>query len=337
MNTRTLLSGALISSGLLMNCATVAPKELVDACAAYQRALHGPAAEFAPADLHKAESSLDAAEQAFSMSPKGRSTRDLSYIAERRAQISEAIAQQEIDNRRKATAEQDFVKTQGQALSQTRQMLSQSEQQQRQEAGHLDQERVARLAAEGKATSEEGRANSAETRATSAEGKAVSAEGRATTAEGRATTAEGKIAEAERKSRELEESLAKLAAVKEEARGLVITLSGSVLFASNKSDLLPSAQNRLTQVAEALVGARERTVTVEGYTDSIGSDASKKDLSLRRADTVRNFLVARGLPADRTKAEGMGKDRPIADNMSAEGRANNRRVEIIVSPKPSAQ
>jgi outer membrane protein OmpA-like peptidoglycan-associated protein len=299
-----------------MSCVTSAPKELVDARAAYQRALHGPAAEFAPADLHKAQSSLDAAEQAFSLSPKSRETRDLSYIAERRAQISETLAQQEVDNRRKATAEQDFVKTQGQALSQTRQLLNESDQRQRQEAGHLDQERVARLAAEGKATSEAGRANSAETRA---------------------ANAEGQVAEAQRKSGELEERLAKLAAVKEDARGLVITLSGSVLFASNKADLLPSAQNRLNQVAEALAGSHERTVTVEGHTDSLGSDASNKDLSMRRADTVRNFLVARGLSPDRTKSEGLGKDRPIADNLSAEGRANNRRVEIIVSPKPSAQ
>jgi outer membrane protein OmpA-like peptidoglycan-associated protein len=332
MKTRTLLSASLLTSGLMMSCATVAPKELVDAREAYQRAAHGPAAQYAPADLHKAESSLQAAEKSFSDQPAARQTRDLAYVAERRAQISEAIAQQELDNRQKATAEQDFVRTQGQALSQTRAKLSQSELAQKQDAVRLEQERVARLAAEGKASTEAGRAISAEGRATDAEGKAANAEGRASSAEGRATTAEAKIAEAEKKSRELADSLAKLAAVKEEARGLVITLSGSVLFASNKSELLPSARARLTQVAEALASSTDRNIVVEGYTDSQGSAAYNIDLSKRRAETVRNFLVTRGLSSERTRAEGLGKESPVADNQSPEGRANNRRVEIVLAP-----
>ena len=72
-------------------------------------------------------------------------------------------------------------------------------------------------------------------------------------------------------------------------------------------------------------------MSIEGYTDSKGSQSRNIDLSQRRAESVRSYLISRGLPADRVVAKGMGPDRPIADNTSAEGRANNRRVEIVVA------
>ncbi len=73
-------------------------------------------------------------------------------------------------------------------------------------------------------------------------------------------------------------------------------------------------------------------MTVEGHTDSQGQKAYNVELGQKRAQAVREQLVARGVAADRIKAVGIGPDRPIADNTSAEGRANNRRVEIIVEP-----
>ena len=113
--------------------------------------------------------------------------------------------------------------------------------------------------------------------------------------------------------------------------GLVITLSGSVLFASNKSELLPAAQNRLNQVAEALMATKERRLTIEGHTDSQGSVSHNQKLSRERAETVRTYIISRGYPGDLITAQGIGEDKPIADNTSAEGRANNRRVEIVVN------
>jgi outer membrane protein OmpA-like peptidoglycan-associated protein len=71
---------------------------------------------------------------------------------------------------------------------------------------------------------------------------------------------------------------------------------------------------------------------VEGHTDSQGSASFNQDLSHRRAESVRLYLVSHGIAADRVTSEGLGLTRPIADNTSAEGRANNRRVEIIVQP-----
>jgi len=125
-------------------------------------------------------------------------------------------------------------------------------------------------------------------------------------------------------------ALAKLAAVKEDERGLVITLSGSVLFRSDESTLLAEAQTRLNQVAEALLANRARSLVVEGHTDSQGSDADNQSLSQRRADSVRGYLIGRGYAADHIVAQGMGEGRPVADNGTPEGRSNNRRVEIII-------
>lgn len=127
--------------------------------------------------------------------------------------------------------------------------------------------------------------------------------------------------------------LATIAAVKEDSRGVVITLSGSILFASNKFALLNTAKTKLDQVAEALKAqAAEKRMVVEGHTDSQGSDRINQPLSLNRATAVRDYLVSRGVESDRISAVGMGSSQPLVDNRSAENRANNRRVEIIIQP-----
>ncbi|WP_426756420.1 OmpA family protein [Myxococcus sp. Y35] len=118
--------------------------------------------------------------------------------------------------------------------------------------------------------------------------------------------------------------------VREEPRGLVLTLSGQVLFASNAVDLLPAARERLTEVATALK-ASDSALVIEGHTDSLGSDAMNEALSYERAERVREFLVSQGVSRDRIEVRGLGEYRPIANNSTPEGRANNRRVEIIVS------
>jgi outer membrane protein OmpA-like peptidoglycan-associated protein len=139
--------------------------------------------------------------------------------------------------------------------------------------------------------------------------------------------------DAEKRALQAAADLAKFATVKQEARGMVISLSGSVLFASAKSDLLPAAQVRLNEVATALI--REDPLSkmvVEGHTDSQGGAAYNQELSQRRAQSVRDYLVTRGIASDRIAAQGFGPSRSVADNASAEGRANNRRVEIVVQP-----
>jgi outer membrane protein OmpA-like peptidoglycan-associated protein len=142
---------------------------------------------------------------------------------------------------------------------------------------------------------------------------------------------------ADRRAAQAAADLAAFASVKQEPRGMVITLSGSVLFVTNRSDLMPGAQVKLNDVANALIKQdAESKITVEGHTDSQGEASYNQDLSQRRAQSVRDYLVSRGIAADRVTAQGFGLTRPIADNASAEGRANNRRVEIVVLPGTSS-
>jgi len=127
------------------------------------------------------------------------------------------------------------------------------------------------------------------------------------------------------------ESLNKIAQVKEEARGMVITLSGQVLFVTGKAELLPAAQDQLDQVAKAIKDQGEiKPMVVEGYTDSVGSDTTNLKLSKDRADAVRNYLISKGVPADKITSVGKGKANPVASNDTPDGRANNRRVEIVI-------
>jgi outer membrane protein OmpA-like peptidoglycan-associated protein len=127
-------------------------------------------------------------------------------------------------------------------------------------------------------------------------------------------------------------SIAKIASVKDDDRGMVITLQGEVLFKTGKSDLKPAAMAKLDEIADALK-SKETPITVYGYTDNVGTHDMNMDLSQHRADSVRTYLISKGVPQDLIKAEGKGPDSPVADNTSIEGRAQNRRVELVVSPK----
>ena len=130
------------------------------------------------------------------------------------------------------------------------------------------------------------------------------------------------------------DALSKLENVKQETRGTVITLSGSVIFPSGGSELLPSARSRLSEVATALSqGEATSAIVVEGHTDSRGSAAMNQELSLKRASAVRDSLVSQGVAANRVSVMGYGPSRPVADNTTDAGRANNRRVEIVIQPK----
>ena len=142
-------------------------------------------------------------------------------------------------------------------------------------------------------------------------------------------------AEADVRYREAMQKLAEAAAlnVKQDTRGTVIVLPGSVLFDTGKSTLTAVAQQKLTLVAGTIAPqAEEHDIVVEGHTDSRGSRDFNMSLSQQRAQTVMNFLVSRGVPAESITAVGIGPDRPMADNNSRDGRAENRRVEIVIKP-----
>ncbi len=152
----------------------------------------------------------------------------------------------------------------------------------------------------------------------------------------KATTAEQqkKLADLEAKLKDARDTIAKIAAVKDDDRGMVITLQGEVLFKTGKWDLKAGAMAKLDQIAEALRG-KEQPMVVYGFTDNVGTRDMNMDLSQKRAQSVRDYLVTKGIPQDLISAQGKGPDSPVGDNSSIEGRAENRRVEIVVSPKKS--
>lgn len=113
-------------------------------------------------------------------------------------------------------------------------------------------------------------------------------------------------------------------------RGLLVTL-GDVLFAFGKEGLMPSSRPKLDKLAQFLRENPERNLRVEGYTDSVGTAHYNQRLSERRAVTVRDALIRRGVMAERINAMGYGKDFPVASNATEQGRAMNRRVEIIIA------
>ncbi len=116
-------------------------------------------------------------------------------------------------------------------------------------------------------------------------------------------------------------------------RGIVLTL-GDVLFTSGKAELKPGAAGHLGKLALFLDKYPDRTVLIEGHTDSIGTDDYNVDLSRRRAEAVRDYLTGQGIGAVRLTTAGRGKSEPVADNASASGREQNRRVEVVISNPP---
>jgi outer membrane protein OmpA-like peptidoglycan-associated protein len=117
--------------------------------------------------------------------------------------------------------------------------------------------------------------------------------------------------------------------VSEDERGVVLTFSAQ-LFAVGKADLTDEAEENLQEAAKTLAEYPNANVEIEGHADSTGSAKLNQDLSERRAKSVMNFLIKQGITKERLSAVGYGKDRPIADNGTEEGRAANRRVELIV-------
>jgi len=309
MKKLVLFSTLILAALVLFACGAAQPtKELKDARAAYQDASQGKAAELAPDKLLSAKQALDRAEGAFQDSPGSYKEKSLAYIAQRMAQLAAAIGSQYDAQKAAQKAEQDYKDAQDELRKAALDELK---------ANQEKLEKVRKeMAAQAGEASQKLKAQEAELEARQKELMAEKAA----------------RADAEKKLAAAMKSLEEIAKIKEEQRGLVITLSGAVLFASGKLELLPIAQTQLEKVAEVLQQqSPDKKMVVEGHTDSVGKDSDNMRLSQARADSVRSYLVTKGVKAERITAVGKGSSVPIADNKSAEGRANNRRVEIVVS------
>jgi outer membrane protein OmpA-like peptidoglycan-associated protein len=274
---------------------TMPPAELVQARAAYKNAEAGPAPRLKPAELHVAKTALDRAEAEFAENPGEHRAADLGYVAARKAEYADAQAQAAQAMEQKTKAEQGISQVQAEQLEATQKRVKGLE------------GTVAQSSADLQKQKEE---NQKEKNAR--------------------LDAEKARAEAEKKANDAMDALDKTLAVKSEERGTVITLSGGVLFATGQSTILPGAQSQLDKVAEALKSQTERHFTVEGHTDNQGTDANNQILSQKRAEAVRDYLIVHGVASGAISAVGKGSIQPVADNKTVEGRAMNRRVEIIV-------
>jgi outer membrane protein OmpA-like peptidoglycan-associated protein len=136
--------------------------------------------------------------------------------------------------------------------------------------------------------------------------------------------------QAEQMREKLKNQLNQVLQTTETARGLIVNMS-DVLFDFNKYTLKPEAREKLAKVSGILLAYPNLKLQVEGYTDNIGSDEYNQKLSEERADGVRDYLVSQSVAEAGISAQGYGKTHPIADNSTNSGRAQNRRVELVVS------
>lgn len=125
--------------------------------------------------------------------------------------------------------------------------------------------------------------------------------------------------------------LEKIAETKRTEMGLVTKLKSDILFDTGKAELKPNAQSNLKQMADIMKKYPENILNIKGYTDNTGSSATNERLSQSRADAVRQTLITDGMPANVISTEGMGPAHPIASNSTANGRKQNRRVEIEIT------
>jgi outer membrane protein OmpA-like peptidoglycan-associated protein len=143
-----------------------------------------------------------------------------------------------------------------------------------------------------------------------------------------AAQAQRDAAEAQRQAAEATAELEALKATPT-PRGLVLTL-GDVMFDTGRSELKSGGMRKIDQLAQFLTEHPERRVQIEGFTDSVGTDAYNEELSQRRADAVKAALVSRNIDPARISTQGYGKAYPVASNTDSGGRQLNRRVEIVI-------
>jgi outer membrane protein OmpA-like peptidoglycan-associated protein len=350
----TWVTWGVLGAAALTGCAGMTPRELQDARFAYQQAVSGPAAQYGTEALDQARQALDAANSAFSLEGDTEHARTLAYVALRKAQLAESLARTAVAEQERMQAEQQLALVQSdearrarEELARTRSELSEAQrlraqaEQQRSELQRQQDEAAQRQREAEQQRAEQERLAQVQRDEQARQAKLDEAQARLEQLNGQLeqerqarTQAEQRAAEAEadaQAQREVANELRNIrqVQVKEESRGLVLTLSGSVLFRSGSADLLAAARRRLNDVASAL-NKTDNPLLIEGHTDSQGSAATNEELSYLRAEAVRDYLVDQGVDRDRIRVDGRGKDEPIASNATAEGRANNRRVEIVI-------
>jgi outer membrane protein OmpA-like peptidoglycan-associated protein len=264
-----------------------------------------------------AKEATQTAEEARVMAVKQKAEEDAQAAAAAREAKARADAEAEAERRADAEVAR-------QAAEQARIQAEQA----KAEAERMKQEA---LAAAQEAARQKEEAEKAKAEAV-AEQQALAAD--AAQARANAEKAESLREQAEREKQELRERLLQqlnsILATRDSARGLVANMS-DVLFRSGSYELAPGARERLAKVSGIILAYPSLHVSVEGHTDSVGGDEYNQSLSELRAQAVRDYFIQQGIASSSVEAHGYGKTAPIASNDTAEGRQQNRRVELVLS------
>lgn len=309
--TRLLIAAACVA--VTCGCGSTVPGALVSARASFLRASEGSATVWSPAELQKAQLALTQAEEAFVNGSAAYRVQDLAYVAQRKAEMAEVQASiaMEQDNQTSLNDElrqdqREIMKEQATDLGQARTDLARSEEAGLAMTAQLAAEQTARRDAVTAATDQAHMLQSQSeelTRTRTALAASVAAD---------ETAHAGQVDS------------------REDERGTIFTLTGGLLFRSDDANLMAGAETQLDQVVAALPVNSDRSMVVRAYTDSRGTEAHNLELSQRRADAVRTYLIREGVPSSQVEARGIGEAGAIGDNGTSEGRANNRRVEIVL-------
>jgi outer membrane protein OmpA-like peptidoglycan-associated protein len=248
--------------------------------------------------------------------------------AQAAAAAREAKARADADAEAKRRADAEAARAQAEtARAEAEQARAQAEQA-KAEADRMKQEAVA-AAQEAARQKEEAEKAKAEAVAQQQVLAAETDKARAAAAQSESLRQQAENEKQELRARLLQQ-LNSILATRDSARGLVANMS-DVLFRSGSFELLPGARERLAKVSGIVLAYPSLHVAVEGHTDSVGSDEYNQDLSEHRAQAVRDYFVQQGIPTGSIEARGFGKSEPIASNDTAEGRQQNRRVELVLS------
>jgi outer membrane protein OmpA-like peptidoglycan-associated protein len=282
-------------------------------------------AEAAGADKYAAESMANAKTDLTNAEDLNSHKRDSKESITYARQAVQTAEDARIITIRKIKAEDDAAERAAKEQAQRNAEIAQEQAQQAQAAQQRAQE--AQQQAAQRAEAEAAQRAQAEAAAAAAQAQAQ----KAREEQQQAQQAAQQASQQEQQMRErLRSQLSAVLQTRETARGLIMNMS-DVLFAFNKYELKPEAREKLAKISGILLAYPDLKVQVEGYTDNIGSDDYNQKLSEERADSVRDYLVKQNVPGDNITAEGFGKTNPIADNSTNSGRAENRRVELVVT------
>jgi outer membrane protein OmpA-like peptidoglycan-associated protein len=196
-------------------------------------------------------------------------------------------------------------------------------------AERAKQEAAQRAAEKAQQEAQQSQLAAAQAAVQRAQAEAQAAEARAAQAQAERNTQQANQ-QTEQMRERLREQLNNVLQTQETARGLIVNLS-DVLFDFNKYTLKPPTREKLAKVSGILLAYPDLKIQVEGYTDNVGSDAYNQRLSEQRAAAVRDYLTSQGVAPGNATAMGYGPANPVADNSTAAGRAQNRRVQMVVS------